>query len=231
MDNDTGPIPLPLPPLAARDPDDAGLRQLPWRARLRLGLLKYLSVLLMAALAVATAWLVRQTPMIEADSPVSAPTGEPDYEMRGFSVQHYTAAGPAQGVIEGDLVRHYPLNDQLVIDGVRVRWTDLSGRAIHASAARAVAEGDGSVVRMEGGARVVRDAAPDESSPFEFRSETLVFDTRSGQVRSDLPVQLRHGESVFDAGSLVYDHDLRQTTLGGHVRGQLWPSELGRPSR
>jgi lipopolysaccharide export system protein LptC len=221
MDNDTGP--LPLPPLVARSPADDAVQRLPWPARLRHGLLKYLSVLMMAVIAAATGWLVRQTPVIEPETAVRASTSEPDYEMRGFSVQHYTAAGPAQGVIEGDVVRHYPATDQLVIDGVRVRWTDTGGRTLHASAARAIAEGDGSVVRLEGGARVVRDPAPGDIGPFEFSSEVLVFDTRIGQVRSNRPVQLRQGESVFNAGSIVYDHPQRLADLGGGVQGRLVP--------
>lgn len=228
MDNDTGPLPLPLPPLVSRSPDDAANRPLPWRARLRAGLLKYLSVLLMAAVAVATGWLVRQTPVIEPDAGATAPSAEPDYEMRGFSIQHYTAAGPAQGVIEGDVVRHFPVTDQLVIDGVRVYWTDPGGQAIRASAARAVAEGDGSLVRLEGGARVVRDPAPGETSPFEFSSDVLVFDTRNGQVRSDRPVRLRQGDNVFDAASITYDHPQRVVNLGGGVQGRILPTELTR---
>jgi lipopolysaccharide export system protein LptC len=226
MDNDTGP--LPLPPLAARSPDSDAVRRLPWSARLRHGAVRYLPVLLMAAIALATGWLVKNTPVVEPEIAANAPTAEPDYEMRGFSVQHYTAAGPAQGVIEGDLVRHYPLTDQLVIDGVRVRWTDPGGRAIRASAARAIAEGDGSLVRLEGGARVVRDPAPGESSPFEFTSEALVFDTRSGQVRSDRPVRLREGSSVFDALTLFYDHPKRQTELSGRVQGSISPADFTR---
>ena len=228
MDNDTGPLPLPLPPLVARTPDDVAIRQLPWRARLRNGLLKYLSVLLMALIAVATGWLVRQTPVIEPDAGVAVQTAEPDYEMRGFSVQHYTTAGPAQGVIEGDVVRHYPLTDQLVIDGVRVRWTDTDGLAIRATAARAIAEGDGSLVRLEGGARVVRDAAAGDPGPFEFNSEVLVFDSRKGQVRSDRPVRLRQGDNVFDAASIFYDHPSRVVTLGGGVQGRILPTDLNR---
>jgi lipopolysaccharide export system protein LptC len=228
MDNDTGPLPLPLPPLVSRTPNDAANHPLPWRARLRNGLLKYLSVLLMAAVAVATGWLVRQAPTIEPDAGAGVPTAEPDYEMRGFSVQHYTSTGPAQGVIEGDVVRHYPNTDQLVIDGVRVHWTDRDGLAIRATAARAIAEGDGSLVRLEGGARVVRDPAPGDVGPFEFSSEVLVFDTRNGQVHSDRPVRLRQGENIFDAASIVYDHSQRVATMAGGVHGRILPTDLNR---
>jgi lipopolysaccharide export system protein LptC len=221
MDPDTGP--LPLPPLTLVAPEAGALRRLPWTARLRHMAVQYLPVLLMAVIALVTGWLVRQAPGGDAPTEVAAPTTLPDYEMLGFSVQHYTAAGPAQGVIEGDRVRHFPATDQLLIDGVRVRWTDSAGRTLHASAARAVAEGDGSQVRLEGGARVVRDPVAGDAQPFEFSGEQLAFDTRAGRVTSDQPVTLRQGDSVFEAEGLRYDHTERLAELTGRVRGRLQP--------
>ncbi|MGY0196706.1 LPS export ABC transporter periplasmic protein LptC [Leptothrix sp. BB-4] len=223
MDDDSGPLPLPLPlpPLTtATEPE----RQLPWTVRLRHKLPQYLPVLLLATIAAATGWLVRQTP--SGDAPVSAAlaASEPDYEMLGFSVQHYTRTGPAQGVIEGDRVRHFPATDQLVIDGARVRWTDLAGHQLRAAAPRAVAEGDGSQVRLEGGARVEREAIPGEAGPLVFTSEVMVFDVRAGRVRSDLPVRLSLGASRFDAGKLDYDHTTRVVVLDGGVRGLIDPT-------
>jgi lipopolysaccharide export system protein LptC len=225
MDPDTGP--LPLPPLTLHAPEAAAMRRLPWGARLRHMALQYLPVLLMAAIALVTGWLVRQAPGGEAPAEVAMPGGLPDYEMRGFSVQHYTAAGPAQGVIEGDRVRHFPATDQLLIDGVRVRWTDPAGRTLHASAAHAVAEGDGSRVRLEGGARVVRDPDAADAPAFEFSGELLVFDTRAGRVSSDRPVTLRQGDSAVEADGLSYDHPARLTELSGRVRGTLLPAAAG----
>lgn len=221
MDPDTGP--LPLPPLALIASERVAIQRLPWTARLRHMAVQYLPVLLMAVIALATGWLVRQAPTGDAQPDAALPNTLPDYEMRGFSVQHYTAAGPAQGVIEGDVVRHFPATDQLLIDGVRVRWADAAGRVLHASAAHAVAEGDGSRVRLEGGARVVRDPSTEDGQPFEFSGEVLVFDTRAGRVHSDRPVTLRQGDSVFQADTLVYDHPARLVELDGRVRGHLVP--------
>jgi len=223
MDDDTGPLPLPLPlpPLtAASEPE----RQLPWTERLRHRLPQYLPVLLLAAIAAATGWLVRQTPSGDGPASVALAASEPDYEMHGFSVQHYTHTGPAQGVIEGDRVRHFPATDQLVIDGARVRWTDLAGHHLRAAAPRAVAEGDGSQVRLEGGARVEREPVPGEAGPLVFTGEVMVFDVQAGQVRSDLPVRLSMGNNRFEAGRLDYDHTSRVVVLDGGVRGLIDPS-------
>lgn len=220
MDDDTGPLPLPLPlpPLTAASAPE---RQLPWAVRLRHKLPQYLPVLLLGAIAAATGWLVRQTPSGDVLPGVELAASEPDYEMRGFSVQHYTHTGPAQGVIEGDRVRHFPASDQLVIEGVRVRWTDAAGHLLRAAAPRAVAEGDGSRVRLEGGARVEREPIEGEAGPLVFTGEVMDFDVRAGRVHSDLPVRLSLGASTFDAGRMDYDHVSRVIVLDGRVRGLI----------
>ncbi|MDP4301130.1 LPS export ABC transporter periplasmic protein LptC [Leptothrix discophora] len=230
MEDDTGPLPLPLPlpPLTAATAPE---RQLPWTVRLRHKLPQYLPVLLLGAIAAATGWLVRQTPSGDEAPSVAIAASEPDYEMRGFSVQHYTRTGPAQGVIEGDRVRHFPATDQLVIDGARVRWTDAAGHLVRAAAPRAVAEGDGSRVRLEGGARVEREPVEGEPGPLVFTSEVMVFDTRAGRIRSDLPVRLSLGESRFDASTLDYDHTSRVVVLDGRVRGLIDPTGAGAGGR
>lgn len=223
MDDDTGPLPLPLPlpPLTAATAPE---RRLPWPARLRHKLPQYLPVLLLGAIAAATGWLARQTPSGEVLPSVAIAASEPDYEMLGFSVQHYTRTGPAQGVIEGDRVRHFPATDQLVIDGARVRWADASGHRVLAVAPRAVAEGDGSRVRLEGGARVEREAIAGEAGPLVFTGEVMDVDIRAGRIVSDRPVRLTLGGSRFDAERLDYDHAARSLQLDGRVRGLIDPN-------
>jgi len=213
--------PLPLPPLLSRLPEAAGHPALPRRVRLRHALLGNLPLFLMALLAAATWWLVQSTPSPGQDRVPAEVRHEPDYEMRGFSVQHYVSAGPARGVVEGDVVRHYPDTDTLEIDGVRLRWRDDQGHALRATAARATATGDGNEVRLAGGATVVRDLLPGEEAPMTFRSEEMVFDRRADQVRSPRPVTLQQGGSVIEARTLVYDHADGRLVLQGGVRGHL----------
>jgi lipopolysaccharide export system protein LptC len=213
--------PLPLPPLLSRLPEAAGHPVLPRSVRVRHALLGNLPLFLMALLAAATWWLVQSTPAPVQDRAASEIRHEPDYEMRGFSVQHYASAGPARGVVEGDVVRHYPDTDTLEIDGVRLRWRDDEGHTLRATAARAVASGGGDEVRLSGGATVVRDLLSLEEAPLTFTSEEMVFDRRADQVRSARPVTLRQGQSVIEARTLVYDHADGRLELQGAVRGRL----------
>ena len=213
--------PLPLPPLLSRLPEAAGHPALPRGVRWRHALLGNLPLFLMALLAAATWWLVQSTPSPATERAPAAARHEPDYQMHGFSVQHYEAAGPARGVIEGDVVRHFPDTDTLEIDGARLRWRDDAGYTLRASAARAVAAGDGDEVRLSGGVKVVRDLLAGEEAPLSFSSEEMVFDRRADQVRSTQPVTLRQGESVVQARSLVYDHADGRLELQGAVKGRL----------
>lgn len=221
--DDDGPV--PLPPLTGRSHQaGAAAPVLPWGARLRSGLMGYLPVLLMALLAATTWWLVKRSPIQEGPRPTGPVSHEPDYEMRGFSVQHYTATGPAQGIVEGDVARHFPDTDTLEIEGVRVRWTDSQGRMLHAKAARARAGNTDGVVTLDGDAQVTRDGDLPGEPPLIFEGETLVFDTRNGRVSSDLPVTVRQGAHEFTAGSIRYDHESRIAELDRGVQGRLQPA-------
>ncbi|MEX8518792.1 MAG: LPS export ABC transporter periplasmic protein LptC [Leptothrix sp. (in: b-proteobacteria)] len=228
VDDDNAP--LPLPPLGLR-PDVPPLTPQPWSAAQVLSALStYLPVVLMALLAIVTWWLLKQSPEPEVAQGTRPLRHVPDYELRGFSVQRQSASNAAAGVLEGERVRHYPDTDTLEIDAVRLRWRDADGRYLLATAKRAVAQADASVLVLEGDARVVREAAraPSvaaalEGERFEFRSEWLQIDTRKQRVESDRPVVVTLGRSRFDARSVVYEYGEHSIDLGGPVHGSLAP--------
>ncbi len=185
-----------------------------------------LPILLMAMLAAGTYWLVKNTPVPEAPRAEAPPRHDPDYRMNRFSVQHFTPDGKPRTLIEGREARHYPDNDTLEIDDVRVRSVDEDGRIAVATARRALAKGDGSEVELMGEARVVREAgttgkARDEE--LEFQGEYLKVFPDDQRVQSHLPVHLRQGAMQVTANSLKYDHRTRVVELEGDVRGMLPP--------
>ncbi|WP_119157512.1 LPS export ABC transporter periplasmic protein LptC [Caldimonas tepidiphila] len=201
-----------------------------WRARLH-GLSAYLPALLMALLAAATWWLVRNTPVPDAPRPERPPRHEPDYVMNDFSVQLHRPASGAHALLEGGRLRHYPDNDLLEIDEVRLRATDELGRVTVATARRALAQGDGSEVELIGDAQVRREAGGPGAAggePVEFRGEQLKVFPDTGLVLSEQPVQLRRGGMQVQAESLRYDKERSQLELQGRVRGSLPPPAGGR---
>ena len=87
---------LGLQPLDAGAPRWSGQ---PWHARLLDTLSSYLSLLMMALLALGSWWLVTNTPPVEAPRIKAPLTHEPDYTMREFLVQRFTPQGTLRAQI------------------------------------------------------------------------------------------------------------------------------------
>ena len=218
-------VDISLGPAAAAPP--AGMPALPrrtgapWPLRLRDALSAYLPLLLMGLIALATWWLVKQTPLPELPAPARAPRSEADYTMRGFALERFDAAGRLKLRIEGELLRHFPDTDRIEIDSARIRAFAPDGRETLATARRALGNGDGSELQLLGGAEVTsRDAA---GTPLFIRGEFLHAFLLSERVRSHLPVLVRFGATELSAGGLDYDNATRRLEFKGPVRAVLAP--------
>jgi lipopolysaccharide export system protein LptC len=185
----------------------------------------YLPLILMALLALATYWLVRNAPMMGApDTPV-APRHEPDYFMRGFSIKTFDATGRLKNEIVGDEARHYPDTDTIEIDRARMKSVNPAGRVTLATADRALSNADGSEVQLFGNAVVTRQAANDERGvrqpQLEFRGEFLHAFSNLERVTSNKPVTLTRDGDRFTADNMDYSNLDRLMELKGRVRGVL----------
>lgn len=191
---------------------------LPWLRRIVDVVLAYLPMLVMAALALGSWWLVKQTPVPEGPGEAAAPRTEPDYTMRTFVVQRFAKDGTLRTQIEGDVATHYPDTDILEIQNPRIRAIAANGRVTVASAERALANGDGSEVQLLRAAHVIREAVPGEEA-IDFRSEFLHVFLNVERVRTHLPVRVTQGATAVEAGGMEYDHLARVIDLKPRVRG------------
>jgi len=187
----------------------------------------YLPVLLMGMLALGTWWLVRNAPKAPQAAVARAPTHEPDYFMRTFSIKTFDATGRLESEIVGDVARHYLDTDTLEIDKARMRSVTPEGRVTTATANRALTNSDGSEVQLFGNAIVTRES---QSRPgqapqprLEFRGEFLHAWLNTERVKSDQPVTLTRGSDRFTADSMDYDNLDQIVQLKGRVRGMLMP--------
>lgn len=208
--------------LAPAPAPDRRRARLPWHLRLLEAATAYLPVLLMALLALGTWWLVKNTPLPEAERPQAPPRHEPDYTMQQFMVQRFAQDGRLRVQVEGDELRHYPDTDTLEIANPRIRALAPDGRVTLASAQRALSNGDGSELQLFGSAQVVREAAAGQEA-IEFRSEFLHAFLNTERVRSHLPVVVKRGASELRAVGMEYDNLARVIELKGRVRATFAP--------
>ena len=193
----------------------------PWPLRVRDALSAYLPLLLMALLALATWWVVKNSPQAPAHATERPVSKDPDYTMTTFSMDRFDATGRLKVRIEGDVLRHYPATDRIEIDGVRLRAIAADGRVTLAHAARALANGDGSEVQLLGGAEVTSQDA--QGAPLLLRSEFLHAFLVTERVSTHLPVLVQASGSEMRAAAMAYDHGTGRLDLQGPVRAVMPP--------
>ena len=191
----------------------------------------YLPIILTAAVALGTYWLVRNAPKLLEPTAKAAPTHEPDYFMRGFVIKNFLPNGDLRSELFGKEGRHYPDNDTLEVDDVRWRAISEAGLVTHGTAKRGLSNGDGSEIQLFGDAVITRDAAKTADGKLvprlEFRGEFLHAFLDTERVKSHKPVTLIRGTDKFTADSLDYDNLERVLQMQGRVRGVIQPRAAG----
>ena len=194
---------------------------MPWHLRLRDALSSYLPLLLMTLLALATWWLVKNSPQPLAAVDASPVSSEPDYTMTQFALERFDAQGRLKVRIEGERLRHFPATDRIEIDDAHIRAFAPDGRVTLATARRALGNGDGSEVQLLGGAEVT--AVDASGAPLLMRGEFLHVFLLTEQVKSHLPVFVQQTGAELRANGLDYDNATRRLELKGPLRVVLTP--------
>jgi lipopolysaccharide export system protein LptC len=211
---------LPEVPLSLGAPDgQRGRGLLPWHQRLRDLLWSYLPLLLMALLALATWWLVKQSPRPQAEAPAAAAASEPDVVMTQFTLERFDTQGRLKLRVSGAEIRHYPDSDRVDIERASIVAYAPDGRVTQAAAARVHGQADGSELFLDGGAEVV--GVDSMGLPLSIRGESLQAYVLLDRVLAPKPVQVQHAGAQLRAQGLVYDHAKGKLELSGPVRGSL----------
>ncbi len=188
----------------------------------------YLPIILTAAVALGTYWLVRNAPKLMEPVAKVAPTHEPDYFMRDFVIKNFLPNGDLRSELHGAEGRHYPDTDTMEVDQVRLRSVSPEGLVTRATANRGLSNSDGSEIQLFGNAIVIRDpAVAPNGTPLprlEFRGDFLHAYVDTERVTSNKPVTLIRGTDQFTGDTLDYDNLSGVANLNGRVRGVLIPS-------
>jgi lipopolysaccharide export system protein LptC len=209
-------VPISLGPVPGAPPRIA----MPWHLRLREVLTTYLPLLLMGLLALATWWLVKNSPRPQlADEPRAVAT-TPDYTMSRFSMERFDRQGRLKLRIEGDQMRHIPTSDRIEVDQAVIRAVAADGRITLARARQALGSGDGAELQLLGGAEVTSQRAG--AATLVMRSEFLQVYFEAGRIHTDREVQVAVGDTQLKAkGGLDYDHPTGRLELKGPLRAVL----------
>jgi lipopolysaccharide export system protein LptC len=188
----------------------------------------YLPIILTAAVALSTYWLVRNAPKLLEPTAKVAPTHEPDYFMRDFVIKNFLPNGDLRSELHGVEGRHYPDTDTIEIDKVRMRSVSPEGLVTRGTADRGLSNSDGSEIQLFGNAVVIREPSVGpggKATPqLEFRGEFLHAYVDTERVTSNKPVTLMRGPDQFVGDTLDYDNLSGVANLNGRVRGVLIPS-------
>jgi lipopolysaccharide export system protein LptC len=189
----------------------------------------YLPILLMAALALGSYWLVRNAPIAPVSAADKPLNHEADYFLRKFSVKSFTPQGNLKNELFGGQARHFADTDTIEIDNVRMHNFNEQGRLTTVTSAnRAISNGDNSEVQLYGNATSVREAAAGTNGvmqpKMEFKGEFLHTFVNEERLKSHLPIVIRRGNSEFSADTLDYDNLARVINLQGRVKAVFQPS-------
>lgn len=189
----------------------------------------YLPVVVMALIALGSWWLLSNAPNHDLPTQPKVARHEPDYFMRDFEVQDYSAEGQLLNQLQGREMLHYPDTDSFTIDAPVFLALDAQGRRLDANAKRGKSNQDGSLIELFDDAHVRRVAPDGSEPPLNFAGDHLRVFANDNRVESDRAVVLTRGTQTFKGGSLRYDHNSGQAALGAPVTALLPSAGQSRP--
>jgi|GEM_PF-373465 len=211
--------------MAALAPPPVGPRRRvqPLLWRLQSFLASYVPLLLMAALAGFTWWLIKSTPQLEAPREKVAPRHVPDYRMQGFELERFSSDGRLLARILGRELRHYPDNDTVEIDVPELRAYGEKGELLVAQAKRAVSNGDGSEVQLLGDVKLHRypNGDPAADADLALYGEFLHAFVPEQKMRSHLPARVVGLGGEMQVRSFEYNHLTGLLTFTGGGKAQF----------
>ncbi len=214
-------VPVALSPLHAAVDDQQRRTPPSWRVRVREAIAGYLPLILMTGLALGTWLIAKNTPGLLAPSAPGVVKHEPDYTLDRFNLQRFGVDGALKVEIEGEHMQHFPDDDMMEVEKIRVVSTDPDGRKMIATAQHGRARGDSSEVWLDGQAQVISES--DGEVPVQMNGEHLHALPKLRRIDSTYMVIVHQGDSEFNADGLEYDDNTRVLTLHGNVHATMQP--------
>ena len=188
----------------------------------------WLPALIMCVFALATLWLVRSAPRIDAPAGLAADSTRSDSFMEQFSVRRFDATGAQLSYLSGERGQHYAAGDAIHVTAPRLHSLGRTGLRTTARAERGHSSSGGAEIQLFEDALVVREAGKDtegrQHPRLQFKGEHLHVFVDEERLESSLPAELSRERDTFTGESLDYDNKTGIAHLTGRVRGTLQPA-------
>jgi lipopolysaccharide export system protein LptC len=188
--------------------------------RRRFGLVTLL--LLGAALALGSLWLLEVTRQSGNDA---APTGvrtDPDYYVENFNFVRMGNTGEAQYNISGARMVHNPVDNSHLIDKPVINSLARERPPMHAYADKARVEQDSDKVHMYDNVVLDRPQSP-KADYFHLESDYLLVLTDEEIMKTDRPVRMTLGNSKLDGTGMSVNNATGELHLFNQVHATLPP--------
>lgn len=144
---------------------------------------------------------------------------EPDYHFGAPRITRYGANGLVDLALTASHAVHYPDDNSVVLDALRVELLAPDGTAWIMVADHGTAPMQGDRLALSGNVKITRPADPAQGGEIELTTEHAELDTRVERISSDDPVVMTHGNNRVSATGLLADLRAERITLRSQVRG------------
>lgn len=192
-----------------------------------------LSILLLAALAMATWYLARVSDRTDNGGPDRSKTHDPDYFADDFRLTRLNARGEPVYRMTASHMAHYPDDDSISYVQPVLVSLDPAQPLITVRADRGTTTSGGVQTRLYDNVVLTR-AGFDRYPPLRIESEyMLLISAEQDIARTDKPVRIHYGDSQLDGTGMEFNNDTRQLEVFSQVRGR-WvappPKAAGSPA-
>lgn len=178
-------------------------------------------LVIMAALAGWSYWLVRATPASRPEQSHAAQVQLPDLRLGAFELNSYDAQGKLASRVTGSQGTHHPADDSMEVNDASLwstRGSAADSRDIMASADLLWVNGPQTQYRLTGRARVEQSPGQADAFPMVLRGEELFLDDAKGQINSARPVVMTQGARRLEGDRMHYERSTDLLEMHGQVR-------------
>ncbi|WP_050476523.1 LPS export ABC transporter periplasmic protein LptC [Herbaspirillum rhizosphaerae] len=186
--------------------------------RIRLAII----VAVLAALALASFWVLQVLRSNSDSALTTRPSSKPDYYVEQFSYVKMSETGQPRYDITGARMVHFPADDSFEVTKPVITTLTEEKAPMTLYSQRARIEDDNSKIHMYGDVNGNR-AATAKSENMHLKTEYLLLLPDDDIAKTDKPVELTMGSSIMTGTGMIANNATQEFQLLHNVRGTYQP--------